>query len=318
MSIKDLWSKLLLRKDHYTGQGGMFWNKDGLSLVTVEGVREETPQVKQCLWIPWDGPAGKAPMLSALANEHGLLKIPFNFCLELDSYDLFPNEAADVNAEELAAAMKWVIRDRLSFSVEEAVVDCFFIPEPIRVLPQRRVYVVAVQKNIIAEHLTLLRPSRLLLQAIEVTELALNNILAYLPESKSGVGLLYYPPDKESGTLVVSKGDNLYFTRRMKTLNKEAMEFGLDPIKPIADEVQRALDFVTTTFTGTPIVALYLAADARTEQQLREPLATHLSVRLKKLHLDNFLQSDEAVDDELLFHCLPALGEALRPVEESE
>ena len=315
MALNDFFSKLLRRQAAHAWQSGIFWNQEGVGMVSVQGMRGEEPRIKVCLWVPWDGPTGRASLLYTLANEHGILKTAFNYCLELDSYDLFPNEAADVSKEELASAMKWVVRDRLAFSMDEAVVDCFFIPDPIRVIQQRRVYVVATERKVIQAHLNLLQPARLRLQAIEVTELALNNIMAYLPESKSGVALLYYPPGKESGTLVIAREGNLYFTRRVKAVSQEAVDFGLDPIQAIADEVQRALDFVEATFTQSPVEVLYLVAEAASDPFVREPLATRLEIRIKKLRMDAFLESDMVLDDDAFLRCLPALGEALRPVE---
>ncbi|MEO5340968.1 MAG: hypothetical protein H7837_10725 [Magnetococcus sp. MYC-9] len=317
MRIPKLFRKMLQRQALSNWQGGVCWSDEGIALASVQGMHEEegTPRIRTCLWTPWEGPAGNAPLLHTLASSHGLLKTPFNFCLDMDSYDLFPNEAADVGKEELASAMKWIVRDRLSFSVDEAVVDCFFIPDPIRLQQQRRVYVVATRKSVIQEHLNLLRPARLRLQAIEVTELALNNIMAYLPESQEGVALLYYPPGKEAGCLMVARDGHLYFTRRMRTVGTEPTLFGADPLDALADEVQRALDFVTATFTQAPVTALYLLAPTESDPVLREPLARRLNVRLKRLRMENFLDSNLAMEDADFLRCLPALGEALRPVE---
>ncbi|WP_130470700.1 hypothetical protein [Candidatus Magnetaquicoccus inordinatus] len=314
-TMKALINKLLLRKVTHGLQAGICWNSRGVGMVAVSGIEKQgLPEIKVQLWQAWDGPQGKAALLYGLATEHGLLKIPFNFCLDSESYEIFPNEAADVDKKELASAMKWIIRDRLHCPVDEAVVDCFYIPDPIRVLPQRRVYVVATERKVIQEQLNILRPSRLRLQAIEVPELALNNLMAYLPESKHGVALLYYPPERENGILLIAREGNLYFTRRVRALTESAEE-SLPLLDMIAGEIQRALDFVEATFTQSAVEVLYLLHDPEREDGLREALAQRLGVRLKRLRAQQFLSAEQEVEDRAFFHLLPALGEALRPVE---
>ncbi|MBF0096380.1 MAG: hypothetical protein HQM04_02165 [Magnetococcales bacterium] len=313
--MRDFFRKLLFRNMTYGTQAGICWSQRGVGMVAVQGLQgPEQPRIQTHFWQGWDGPQGKAPLLYALASEHGLLKTPFNYCLEMESYDLFPNEAADVDRKELAAAMKWIVRDRLNFPVEEAVVDCFYIPDPIRVLPQRRVYVVATERKLIQEQLNLLRPSRLRVQAIEVPELAMNNVMAYLPESKQGLALLYYPPGRETGMLLVARDGNLYFTRRVRGLTGEEESQG-HVLDVIAGEIQRALDFVETTFTQSPIEVLYLVSDPEQEMSLREGLAARLGVRLKRIRAEQFLGGESVLEESAFYHLLPAMGEALRPVE---
>ncbi|MBF0182823.1 MAG: hypothetical protein HQM06_00335 [Magnetococcales bacterium] len=317
--MKDLFKKIVLRKVSHGLQAGICWNERGVGMVAVQGMQgQESPRIQVQLWQAWDGPSGKAPLLYTLASEQGLLKTPFNYCLAMESYDLFPNEAANVEKKELAAAMKWIVRDRLSFSVDEAVVDCFYIPDPIRVLPQRRVYVVATERKVIQEQLNVLRPSRLRLQAIEVPELALNNILAYLPESKQGVALLYYPPGGEMGMVLIAREGNLFFTRRLRSWDTEDEAGNMAVVDGVAGEIQRALDFVETTFTQTPVDILYLVSEPHKEGKMREALAMRLSVRIKRLRPDQFLPAEQSVDEVSFYHLLPALGEALRPIEVDE
>ena len=235
--------------------------------------------------------------------------------MQMEDYDLFPYDAADVPVQELASAMKWMIRDRLDFPLDDAVVDCFFIPNPIRISLVRKVYVIAARKELIQRSLDIARRARLNIQAIEVVELALNNVAVYLPEGRDGVALLYYPPFGDAGCLIVAKENKLYLARRVSAISQEARELGIDSTEEIAREVQRSLDYVEANFTQTPVAALYLASMPDLEPVLRDGLSGRLNVRVKMLRVAALFEMDVTMDQALSHRCLPALGEALRPLD---
>lgn len=312
--------KFFLRQDRQDDQAGICWDDSGVGIARLSDMRGEKPKLESCFWQGWPEEADldRHQHLRKLMEEHGLLKVPFNCCLQIEDYDLFPNDAADVTPSEMAAAMKWVVRDRLDFGLDEAVVDCFPIPDPLRMSTDRKVYVIATRKAVVQRYLDAGRRARMNIRAIEVVELALNNVAALLPEINKGVALLYYPPTGEAGSLIVAKEDKLYLARRINAINRDAQDLGLDPTENIAAEVQRSLDYVEADFIQSPISALYVAVMPELEGILRDGVAMRMNIRTKMLRLGALFDSGTNLDQESVHRCLPALGEALRPLDEGE
>ncbi len=314
--MKNPFARFFHRQARHDDQVGLGWDEEGLAVVRVNDVRGEKPRIDTCLWQPWPEGTDIGHHLRQLAETHKLLKVPFNVCLRIEDYDLFPNDAADVPQSELATAMKWIVRDRLDFPLEEAVVDCFYIPDPIRMAPERKVYVIAARQEVVRAYLEAGRRARLNMQAIEVVELALNNIAAHLPEIGQGVAMLYYPPKGEAGSLIVAREDKLYLARRVSAVSQEALELGIDVTENIAAEVQRSLDYIEGNYTQSPIQALYLAAMPDQETFLRDGVGSRLNIRVKLLRALSLFESNLDLDQETVHRVLPALGEALRMMDE--
>ncbi|MBF0435919.1 MAG: hypothetical protein HQL77_11180 [Magnetococcales bacterium] len=318
MDIKQLLQKFLNKEGSSDAQVGLSWDDTGLSMALVSGMLADTPSVKVLHHTPWEEGVGRSLVLLGLAKRFDALKVPYVFCMDLDSYSLFPNDAADVPLSELAQAMKWAVRDRLDFSVEEAIVDCFFIPDTLRVATQRKVYVAATRKEDVKKCLEIIRPTRLELKAIEITELALNNLASFLPESPKGLALLYFPPVGEWGCLLVCRGGSLFLARRVAAMSADALELGIDPGRAMASDVQRSLNYAESNFFSQPVEILYLIAIPETDQLLRHSLTNHLNVRIKTLQLDFLFKGPTPEDPIAFIHALPALGAALRSVETTE
>ncbi|MBF0421593.1 MAG: hypothetical protein HQL73_01225 [Magnetococcales bacterium] len=318
MDIQAIIKKFFNKQGSLDVQAGLTWDDSGISMALTRGMTGDTPRVEVFQHVPWKEEVGRSLVLVELAKNHQALRVPYVYCLDMESYSLFPNDAADVPLSELAQAMKWAVRDRLDFSVEEALVDCFFIPDTIRVAASRKVYVAAARKSDVQKYLDVIRPTRLELKAVEVTELALNNIAAFLPESGKGLALLYFPPVGDWGCLLVCRGGLLYLARRIAVMSKDAMELGIDPGRTLASDVQRSLNYAESNFFNQPVEILYLIAVPEVDQLLRDSLATHLNVRLKTLHLDFLFQTAPPGDPVTFIRGLPALGAALRSVEATE
>lgn len=313
--MNNILQRFLKKKTIDDAQVGITWDDTGFSIALARGLTQETPTIELFERVPWEEGTGRSLTLNNWSKAHQIQKIPFIYSLDMESYSLFPNDAADVPPEELAQAMKWTVRDRLDFSVEDAVVDCFFIPDPIRVSSQRKVYVAASKKSDVQKCLDVFRPTRLELKAVEITELTLNNIASFLPESAKGLAVLYFPPASEWGCLLVARGGSLFLARRVASMSMDAMELGIDPGRAMASDVQRSLNYAESNFFNQPVEILYLVAMPETDEMLRNSLATHLNVRIKSLQLDFLFKTAIPSDETTFILGLPALGAALRSVE---
>ncbi|MBF0368765.1 MAG: hypothetical protein HQL52_04830 [Magnetococcales bacterium] len=296
-------------------QVGLFWGRDWISMVGVTGLASGDIQLKLALHETFAQPEDRSKRLFELGVTHQIQKTPLHLALGTEQYDLFPQEAVDVPQEEMAMAMRWLVRNRLDYPVEEAVVDCFEIPEAggqSAAAATKKVYVVAAQREVVKKCVDALQPPRLNLQSIEILELALNNVAARLPESEEGVALLYLPPGEETGILLVSRQGMLHLVRQVGGVSDDAMDLGIDPGDALGGESQRSLDYYQNHFAKPPVAALYLITSPENETRLAPALSHHLKVRVKNFELSTLLKVDLELAPELHAYLFPALGAALR------
>jgi MSHA biogenesis protein MshI len=66
-----------------------------------------------------------------------------------DDYQILQVEAPEVLPSEMRAAIRWRLRDAVTFSVDEAAVDVFQIPDPVRRTQTKMLFAVAARESAI-------------------------------------------------------------------------------------------------------------------------------------------------------------------------
>ena len=72
------------------------------------------------------------PALKSVLDKLGIARTPTCAVIGGDDYQIVQVEAPDVLQSEMRAAIRWRLRDVINFSVDEATVDVFEIPDPVR------------------------------------------------------------------------------------------------------------------------------------------------------------------------------------------
>lgn len=166
-----------------------------------------------------------APALRAALKRSRLGHLPCRAVLSHDEYQLVLTEAADVPPAELAAAMRWRIKDLIAFPVDEAVIDVIAAPDSAPGVTQRSVMVVVARQQTVQEHISLLQQAGLNVLSLDVADLAVRNVVALSSFDAGGVGLLLVLSSYSTFTLY--RQGALYLSRRI----------------PIGfDDVKRAMD----------------------------------------------------------------------------
>ncbi|MBF0454515.1 MAG: hypothetical protein HQL72_06815 [Magnetococcales bacterium] len=302
---------------------GLIRLPDGIGCVeVVEG--EGKPQVTLCEFMAIPSYGARSAFTDFL-QENNLKKVNCTVVLPMESYEVFAEEAAaNISIDEMADAMRWSIKDRLDYSVADAVVDVFEMPPSPRATADM-IYVAAAKKESIldlTENFNQVNRSRL--QRVELHELGLRNISALLPESSDGLAMLHLRA--HDALLVITRNNTLYLTRRIEVgLNRlldslVTLKEGQDPVdllteckqtKEICAQVQQALDYFGRRFQQN-INRLYLAPPDRPLPELRLAISNHLAIRVKSLELESLFDFKEEVPEEkILSRILPALGAVL-------
>lgn len=205
-------------------------------------------------------------------------------------YRLLLVEAPDVPPEELRGAMRWKIKDLIDFHIDDAVIDVFDLPGRAARGAPRNLYVVAARRRFVQGLVDRADDAGLTIQAIDIPELCLRNVVAQRDLDSNGAAVLHL--ESNSGTLVLTREGTLHFARRLD-LGYEDLSSATN-VSSIILEVQRSLDYCDShldigrparlfvTPTPVPVASLLAAVDTElglTAQLLR--LADIISHRLE-------------------------------------
>jgi len=257
-----------------------------------------------------------APALKALLEKHRATRAATCAVIDGDEYQIVQVEAPEVLPSEMRAAIRWKLRDAINFNVDEAAVDIFETPEPVRRTQSKMLFAVAARDSAIQRLSSTLKPVARGFNAIDIPELCLRNLSALLPQDTKGVAMLAV--NDKFAQLVITRQGTMYLTRRIDTtrggFNPHDTQRGEQPIgaASLALELQRSLDYYESHYDQTPIGDLVIAPATAKVQRLAVDLKHETSLRITVLdarELFNVYKPGELVTD---WQCLMALGAALR------
>jgi len=219
-------------------------------------------------------PAQRLQQLTEYVVNHKLQGAACNLVLPPEFYSIQQIERPPVEDSEMSAAAGWKIRDLLDYDLEDAIVEAFEFPDDALRGRPAQVNVVSARKSVLQDLITLVESSGLRLESIDITELALRNLLLQIQSTEApakGIGLACLIMREHGGILVLVKDGNLYLTRRLEA----DMEGLADPDRQgatgqqLALEVQRSLDYVESQLGQVPPRRLFAASELHEEQMLK-------------------------------------------------
>ena len=293
---------------------------DGVACARV--VRDPgVPAVLQsCAFRPVHESGEWGQAVSELCREDGLDIAPCTIVMAHDGYSLLLVEAPDVPPTELRAAVSWRIGEMIDFPVDDAVIDVFDVPLQRDMGRPAMLYVVAAPVSRVSEMVKIAESARLDLDCVDIPELAQRNLAAELPQDVGGVALLYLA--ERTGLITLTRQQTLYLARRL--------DVGVGDLScdgPVADaedpatrhwidglvvEVQRSLDYYERNFAQPPIGSLIVAPLPVTVSGMAEYMAQQLGLQVRRLDLNDVIDSAQQLDDLLQARCFPVIGAALR------
>ncbi len=245
-------------------------------------------------------------------------------------------EKPEVADDELRQAVRWRIKDSLSFDVNNAIVDVFEIPGQKERGRTPLVYVTAAEKELLKKRIQLLEEQNLEVESIDIAELVMRNIAALLPEDQQGVALLKL--DANNGVMTLTQDSTLYLARNIdvgySSLSTVAtagsilgedpneadglsLEQGMSPdqqrsLDAIILEVQRSLDYYESHFAKPAINSLVIAPLPYEIPGVVKYLAGALGLQVRLLDLNAVLDVRTPMSDAEQANCFFAIGAALK------
>lgn len=311
--MSALLSKVFKRRRQTVGRAGVVLAEDGFALALVRREPEQKPVLIHCA--VHAGGADAAAGIKATLEKLAAGRAPLCAVVDGEDYEMVQVEAPDVLPAEMRAAIRWRLRDAITFSVDDAAIDIFDIPEPARAAQARMLWAVAARDSAIKRIALAVQSAAKGFEAIDIPELCLRNICAVLPQDARGVAMLAV--HERSCHLVISRQGVMYVTRRIDVAPRfqpHAREREGDQLDAglIALELQRSLDYYESQYDQTPIGDLVIAPVNDRTRQLADELRSETSLRVSVLDArDLFIvqQSGEPAAD---WSTLLALGAALR------
>jgi len=287
---------------------GLEFSSDGLAIAQVERTAGGRPRLLLCEFISAEVINSKADTLRERVTALGLNKVPCNWVLINPDYTLLLVESPKVAAEELREAMRWRIKDLISFPVDNAIVDVFPLPrDGTRGAPMS--YVVVTERDCVRDIVDTANAAKISLNSIDIGELALRNIADQWEADGRGSCLVRLRQGR--GSLALIKQAQVYLSRQFELPYNAGLLDDL-PEEKLVLEVQRSVDYYERQLGQVPPGQLLFCGENISEDKLTDNIRNALPAKSACLNLSQLLEGANQWDETLLQLCVGAIGGALR------
>lgn len=264
--------------------------------------------LSSCEFISADVINSQTATLRDRISALGLNKVPTNWVLPNAQYNLLLVETPNVEKDELREAMRWRIKELVTFPVENAVIDVFSLPED-GTRGAAMSYVVVTESQQIQSIVDTAHEAKINLFNIDIGELALRNLAEYTNSGQRGVCLIRLQQGQGGITLV--KQEQLYLSRQFDLPYKAGL-FDELPEDKLVLELQRSVDYYERQLGQVPPGNLLFCGENVSSDKLTESMQAALPGKSACLPISDMLNGTENWEEPLLQLCAGAIGGALR------
>jgi MSHA biogenesis protein MshI len=271
-------------------------------------------QIEMCEFYPTDNLTSSE--LERLTKEFHLTTYQFTTLLSSEEYQILMVDAPNVPVAEMKAAVRYRIKDSLSYHVDDATVDVLQIPGNNNAgnRPQS-VYAIAASNDILKKRISLFEKANINLTAIDIPEIAQRNIAALFETEGRGLALLTF--DERGGLLTFTCAGELYLARRLDITSGQLQDANEQArqqyVERVELEVQRSMDYFDRQFHYVTLGRMLICASGSTG--LVKLFADTIGFPVEALDLSQrvTINSVPALNEyEFVVEALPAIGAALR------
>ena len=306
-------SKLLGGTRREAGWFAVCVNKGGIFLTEVNQIGGR-PSVVTCSFHP--AAEASASTLEKLCRETDAGKHQLTTLLAPGEYQMLMVDAPNVPVEELKTAIRWRIKDSLSYHVDDATVDVLQIPtSKFGTERPQSMFAIAASNVTIQKRIALFENAKLQLNVIDIPEMAQRNVAALFEEEGRGLAVLAF--DEDGGLLTFTSDGELYLARRIDITMGQLMDANPGMRQQYLDrvelEVQRSLDYFGRQYHFIPVNRLLISAPE--ESNLTAILGDTLDLKVERLGLAEVMDVSavpELEHGDFAVYALHPLGAALR------
>ncbi len=292
-------------------QIGVDFLPTGVAVARVARSGKNAGLLQQSAFLPAVGHAQQAEALCGWVTDNRLQHACCNALMARHDVQLLQLEKPVVADDELLQAVKWKVKDLISFDVEKAVVDIYQLPHSPKT-PADYINAVVANEDVVTRYVETIRQSGLELQVLDILELATKNYCRLQHASHTMMILQFSETD--SLVTIYHNGD-LYVARDFKIglLDIEAaLAQGEETYDALLLEVQRSMDYFESSYgLGLAQKMMVFPHTAGTEKMAKY-LQNYVSYEVDFVQLRS---TDGEVADNIDVHCFPAYCVALRGIE---
>lgn len=255
-------------------------------------------------------------VLEKLRKATRIENYQFVTLLSPGDYQMLLVDAPNVPMGEMKTAIRWRIKDALSYHVDDATVDILRIPSATGGAEKpQSLYAVAVPNEIIQKRITLFEKARVGLKVIDIPEMAQRNMAALFEQSGQALALLTF--SEHGGLLTFTCSGELYLARhidvnldQLQNPNETLRQQNLERLQL---EVGRSMDYFSRQYSYVPLQRLLVLAPEPVG--LVAALTPNLDVPVEPLDLAQALDISlvpKLGNTEFAAQAFYALGAALR------
>lgn len=291
-----------------------------VTLAHVVRDRESRPEVR--LLDSFALESGEREALQRLRISHELKSYSCTTLMTAGDYNVTPLEAPPVPDDERKEALRWALKDVVSYPLDSACIDVLDIPTA--GLPPGRsagVLVVSAAEQAVRSRVGPFEQAKITLDAVDIPELAQRNIAALLEDENRG--LVFLRIDESGMMLTLSFHGELVAVRRgeMNTLQLSGDDAArrAHGKERLALELQRSLDNFDRQYSHIPVSKVILASYPGVENLAAE-LGESTYVPIRDMDLSpviDFPAIPELRDTGCQARHLLAIGAALRTSDSS-
>jgi MSHA biogenesis protein MshI len=305
--------KVFKQSSRDSGWVAVVISKRGIHIAQAKYVGTR-PQVTKCAFYPLTEVSASA--LEKVRKDAQLDDAKFTTLLSASEYQLMMVDAPNVPVDELKTAIRWKIKDSLSYHVDDATIDVLLIPSSKYGSDRlQSLYAVAASNETIRKRIALFEKAKIELSVIDIPETAQRNIAALFETEARGLAMLSF--SDEGGLFTITCDGELFLARRIDiTLGQlQDADDGLRQqyLDRVELEVQRSLDYFDRQFHHIPVNRILVCAPE--SLGLERILADNLGLPVEMLDLAqgmDIIAVPELLDSEFASYALPVLGAALR------
>ncbi|MEH6454040.1 MAG: hypothetical protein V7782_13480 [Psychromonas sp.] len=215
-------------------------------------------------------------VFTAFVKQYQLQNSEVSVVLSRDFYQTFNIEKPNVEDNELLASLPFAIKDLVSDSIFDLVVDYYDRPMQRH---SKQITTVCVARTKIIKIRDMVLNAKLKLKNITIEELSITRLLGNSEEAN-----ILLSQSNNDLILTVVKNAQPYFSRRLRGLGAQlamqSQQSEIVLVEELSLEIQRVLDYINSQLNITKIDHLYLALNCADIHLLINELNNYLSINL--------------------------------------
>ncbi len=292
-------------------QLGVDFLPTGVAVVEVARGGKTPGSVMQSVFLPSAGLKQQAQALAEWVEHNKLQHSSCNCLLARHDVQILQLEKPPVTKDELLQAVKWKVKDLISYEVEQAVVDVYQLPHSPKT-PREYINAVVANESVVQGYVDAIRQASLTLQVLDVYELVSKNYCHFCTLDAATVMLLQFADNE--GLLTVYHQKDLYVARDFK-IGLLDMEAALAQDEAIYDalllELQRSMDYFESSYGLGQAQNLLVFPPGAGTGRMAKYLQNYVNYDIGFISVPH---ADNGADDRLEAHCFPAYCAALRGI----